>query len=216
MTKFIHVQFLTLAFLLFIGGMQTTWAQEGGKIVRSIKIQGNERIASANILYYIKTKVGDPLSLAQISRDIEQIFSLGQFKDIKVDTNEKEDGIEIVFIVVEIPSIGDVRLVGNTYIEGSEIRKNISLKRGATYKEHAVKDTIDKISGMYHEKGYFFVHVKIDTEMTKAGSVNVLIRVKEGNKVDIEEIRFRGNRSIKSKELKKAMQPNPFYSSYKS
>ena len=59
---------------------------------------------------------------------------------------------------------------------------------------------------MYHEKGYFFAHVKIDTNMTKAGSVNVLIRIKEGKKVDIEEIRFKGNRSLKSKALKKVMQ----------
>lgn len=195
-----------MALLFFIGETPRVWAQEDQKIVRSIKVQGNERIASSNILYYVKTKVGEPLSLAQIRRDIEQIFSLGQFKDIQVDTHEAEDGVEIVFIVEEIPSVGDVRLVGNDAIESSEIRKNISLKRGATYKEHSVKDTIDKITGMYHEKGYFFAYVKIDTEMTKAGSVNVLIRIKEGKKVDIEEIRFRGNKSFTAKELRKVMQ----------
>ncbi len=205
-TLILRAHFTALAFILIFGGMQAIEAQEGSKIVRGVKVQGNQRISSSNILYYVKTKVGDPLSLAQIRRDIEQIFSLGQFKDIQVDTSEMEDGVEIVFIVEEIPSVGDVKLVGNGSIESIEIRKNISLKRGATYKESGVKDTIDKITDMYHEKGYFFVHVKIDTNMTKAGSVNVLVRIKEGKKVDIEEIRFKGNRFVKSKALKKVMQ----------
>jgi len=206
-TGFLCVNVSLLLFALFVIGIQPVWAQQGGgKIVRGVKIQGNQRIASSNILYYVKTKVGDPLSLAQIRRDIEQIFSLGQFKDIQVDTNDLSNGVEVVFIVEEIPSIGDVRLVGSSSIEETEIRKNISLKRGATYKEHSVKDAIDKITGMYHEKGYFFANVKIDTDKSKNGSVNVLIRIKEGQKVDIEEIRFRGNRSLKAKELRGVMQ----------
>ena len=123
MMLYLRAHFAALAFVLFIGGMQTVWGQDGGKIVRAVKIQGNERIASSNILYYVKTKVGDPLSLDQIRRDIEQIFSLGQFKDIQVDTNEVEDGVEIIFIVEEIPSVGDVRLVGNSSIEATEIPK---------------------------------------------------------------------------------------------
>ncbi|MGV7221456.1 MAG: outer membrane protein assembly factor BamA [Nitrospinales bacterium] len=207
MARFLRLNVSIVFFALLVFGIQTTWAQQGGgKIVRSLKIQGNQRIASSNILYYVKTKVGDPLSLAQIRRDIEQIFSLGQFKDIQVDTNDLSDGVEVIFIVVEIPSIGDVRLVGNGSIEATEIRKNISLKRGATYKEHSVKDAIDKITGMYHEKGYFFANVKIDTDKSKSGSVNVLIRIKEGQKVDIKEIRFRGNRSLKAKALRGVMQ----------
>jgi outer membrane protein insertion porin family len=207
MAKFLRVNISLLLFALFVLGAQTVWAQQGGgKIVRGLKIQGNQRIASSNILYYVKTKVGDPLSLPQIRRDIEQIISLGQFKDIQVDTNEVGDGVEVVFIVEEIPSIGDVRLVGNSSIEATEIRKNISLKRGATYKDHSVKDAVDKITGMYHEKGYFFVNVKIDTDKSKSGTVNVLIRIKEGQKVDIEEIRFRGNRSLKAKALRDVMQ----------
>jgi outer membrane protein insertion porin family len=207
MANFLRVNVSFLLLFLFVLGAQTVWAQQGGgKIVRDLKIQGNQRIASSNILYYVKTKVGDPLSLTQIRRDIEQIFSLGQFKDIQVDTNDIGDGVEVIFIVVEIPSIGDVRLVGNSSIETTEIRKNISLKRGATYKEHSVKDAVDKITGMYHEKGYFFANVKIDTDKSKAGSVNVLIRIKEGQKVDIEEIRFRGNRSLKAKALRGVMQ----------
>ena len=69
-----------------------------------------------------------------MKENVEQIFSLGQFKDIQVDTNEMKDGVEIVFIVEEIPSVGGVKLVGNGSIESTEIHKNISLKRGATYK----------------------------------------------------------------------------------
>ena len=36
-------------------------AQQEGVIIRSIEIQGNKRVDNANILYYIKSKVGEPI-----------------------------------------------------------------------------------------------------------------------------------------------------------
>lgn len=198
---FPRIFILKLFLVIFIGGNLSVWAQEAERIVRAIKVQGNERVDSANILYYIKTKVGEPLSLRQIRRDIEQVFSLGQFKDIRVDTHPLDNGVEVIFIVEEISSIGDVRIIGNHTIEEIEIRKNISIRRGTSFKEHRIKDAIEKITSMYHERGYFFVKIKIDKEITEDGPVNVLIRIKEGNKVRIEELRFTGNRAIDDDEL---------------
>ena len=70
----------------------------------SIKIEGNKRVDDSTLLYYIKTRKGEPLSRNQISKDIEQIHSLGQFKDIRVETRQGSDGLEVVFIWAPISS----------------------------------------------------------------------------------------------------------------
>ena len=106
LTLFISIFSLILIFAL------PRHAQEEG-IVLSIKVQGNKRVDESTILYYIKTETGKPLSRMQIRKDIEQIYSLGQFKDIQVDTRALGDGLEVVFTEEEIASIGDIRISGN-------------------------------------------------------------------------------------------------------
>ena len=175
-------------------------AQEGEDI-QSVKVEGNKRIDESTILYYIKSKPGTVLSKKQIREDIEQIYSLGQFKDIRVETRETLKGLEVEFIVEEIPSIGDVEIVGNDKLDANDIREKIGLKRGATFNDHLVLESNEEILKLYREKGYFFAQVNIDTTSGQGNLVSVSIRIKEGEKVKIEKIRFSGNKAFPDKNL---------------
>ena len=128
--------------------------------VTGIKVRGNQRVDESTILYYIKTKVDQPLSRQQIRRDIEQIYSLGQFKDIRVETEETDGGIEVIFIVEEIASVGQIEISGNKKVETDDIREKIALKRGATFQDHLINESEEEIIKLYHERGYFFAQVK--------------------------------------------------------
>jgi len=175
-------------------------AQEGEDI-QSVKVEGNKRIDESTILYYIKSKPGTVLSKKQIREDIEQIYSLGQFKDIRVETRETLKGLEVEFIVEEIPSIGDVEIVGNDKVDANDIREKIGLKRGATFNDHLILESNEEILKLYREKGYFFAQVNIDTTAGQGNLVSVSIRIKEGEKVKIEKIRFSGNKAFPDKNL---------------
>ncbi|MDH3257489.1 MAG: outer membrane protein assembly factor BamA, partial [Nitrospinota bacterium] len=182
-------------------------AQDPGATVTAIKIQGNKRVDSSTIFYYIKTEVGKPLSRPLIRKDIEQIYSLGQFTDIQVDTRAgKDGGVEVIFIVKEIPSVGEVTFVGNDELDSSDLRDVISIKRGVTFKEHLVKDTIQKLTAHYHEKAFFLVKVDVDTAINDNGLVGVTIKINEGKKIKISEIRFIGNKAIDGGDLEDVME----------
>jgi len=110
---------LLCVFFLLLGLLASPLhAQNQGAMVSAIKIQGNKRVDSSTIFYYIKTEVGNPLSWSLIRKDIEQIYSLGQFTDIRVDTRFSNDGgVEVIFVVEEIPSVGEVTFVGNDALD---------------------------------------------------------------------------------------------------
>lgn len=181
------------------------YAQEG-EIVQSIIIKGNKRIVDSTVLFYIKSKVGEPLSRRQIRKDIEQIYSLGQFKDIRVETQQVSKGLELVFIVEEIPSVGSVEVLGTDNVEPKDIMEKIGLKRGATFNDPLVQESIEQITQLYHDKGYFFVGVKINGTLNQENQIDTIIRIKEGGKVSIEKIRFIGNKAFKDKELHKVIE----------
>ena len=191
--------------LVFMIGVSPLYAQEG-EIIQSLKIVGNKRIDESTILYYIQSKPGTVLSKSKISKDIEQVFSLGQFKDIQVNTKDGIEGLELQFIVEEIPSIGDVEILGNVKIETNDIREKIGLRRGATFNEHLIQESKKEIIKTYREKGYFFAETRIETKRGSDDLIAVVIRIREGKKVKIENIRFSGNKAFKDKELAETME----------
>jgi len=198
---------LYLLFLLLGLLGSPLYAQNEGTRVSAIKIQGNKRVDSSTIFYYIKTEVGKPLSRSLIRKDIEQIYSLGQFTDIQVDTRPgKDGGVEVIFVVEEIPSVGEVTFVGNDALGTADLRDVISIKRGVTFKEHLVKDTVQKLTTYYHEKAFFLVRVNVDTAVNTNGLVGVTINIEEGEKVKIDEIRFVGAKAFDDDDLKDVME----------
>ena len=180
-------------------------AQEG-EVIESLKIIGNKRIDESTILYYIQSKPGTVLSKEKIRKDIEQIFSLGQFKDIQVDTQNSLKGLALQFIVEEIPSIGNVDILGNSQVETSDIREKIGLRRGATFKEHLVQESKKEILKAYEEKGYFFAETQIKTKKGSGNLVDIVIRIREGKKVRIDKIRFSGNKAFDDDKLADQME----------
>lgn len=200
MVKKAHIFFAVLIGFTLLALVSSASAQEGENI-GSVKVEGNKRIDESTILYYVKSKPGTRLSKKQIREDIEQVYSLGQFKDIRVETKETLKGLEVEFFVEEIPSIGDVEIVGNDKIDTNDIREKIGLKRGATFNDHLVLESNEEILKLYREKGYFFALVNISTQSNQENLVNVSIRIKEGEKVKIKKVRFSGNKSFPDKEL---------------
>ena len=182
-------------------------AQQEGATVSAIQIQGNHRVDSSTIFYYIKTEVGKPLSRPIIRKDIEQIYSLGQFTDIRVDTRPGANGgVVVIFVVKEIPSVGEVTFTGNDTIDTQDLRDLISIKRGITFNEHLVKASIQKLTAYYHDKAFFLAKVGIDTLINENGLVDVTITIKEGEKVKIDQIRFIGNKAFDADDLEDVME----------
>lgn len=181
------------------------YAQEGLPI-RSLAVKGNKRIDTSTITYYIKSEIGQPLSRVQIRKDIEQIYGLNQFKDVRVETEQAGDGVNVIFIVEEIPSVGTVKVAGNVKVETKDILEKVSIKRGATFSEHLIRESVEEVTKVYHDKGYFFVNVKIESEPGQDNLINAVIRVVEGGKVSIESIKINGNKSFPDKEVIKQME----------
>ena len=205
MTKTLQIFIFAFVFFLMPAMAPHVHAQSEG-LVGSIKIEGNKRVETSTLLYYIKTREGEPLSRSQISKDIEQIYDLGQFKDIRVETRQGSKGLEVVFIVEEIPSIGDVLLYGNVEVGDSDIHEILGFKRGEAFQDHITKEAKEKIKLLYHEKGFFLAEVDVVSKKSVRNLMNIHIRIREGEKIGIKNIRFSGNKKFSADDLRDQME----------
>ena len=175
-------------------------------LVGSIQVRGNKRVVDSTILYYIKTKKGEPISRSQIRKDIEQIYNLGQFRDVRVETHPGVDGLDVIFIVEEIPSVGDVILRGNNEVSEDDIREKLTIKRGTTFQDHMLQEVKEQVTLLYHDKGFFLVEVDINAKLSSENLTNINIRIREGQKVKIKNIRFVGNKRLPAGKLRDQME----------
>ena len=117
---------------------------EDEKIVK-ITILGNEKVAEDVIRSNIKSKKNEPLSIPQIRKDLKSIYEMDFFTDVIIDLRDAEGGKEVIFIVVEKPSIRNILISGNVKIEASKIREEIDIATGAILNMEKLKQTADNI-----------------------------------------------------------------------
>lgn len=141
---------------------------EAGKIIiKKIEFKGNRRISSSTIKAAIKTREGDIYEAQAISQDVDAIWLLGFFDNIEVEVEPYEDGIKIIFLVLERPVIKDIIFAGNTKVKTKKLRDVVELRKGDYLKHYLLKLGEDKIREIYQKKRYHFVDIRTEEKKDK-------------------------------------------------
>ena len=170
-----------------------------------ITILGNVKVEEGVIRGAIRSRLGHPLSLEQVQSDLRAIFALGYFTDVQVDIQSAPEGKELIFIVVEKPSVKEVVITGNKKVKLDDIKEKATLAPRSILNLEKIRENAEQIRKVYFSKGYYGVKVthKIDTLETNEAIVT--FEIEEGTKGDVRKIIFKGNERIKSSDLKKVM-----------
>ncbi|OGP92847.1 MAG: outer membrane protein assembly factor BamA [Deltaproteobacteria bacterium RBG_16_48_10] len=191
---------LLVFFSLFIG--ISAGAEES---IYKIMILGNVKVEEGVIRGAIKSREGGPFSVEKIREDLRSIFDVGSFTDVQVDIKSTPQGKEVIFIVVEKPSIKDILIKGNNKVKLDDIKEKISLPPRSILNLEKVKENSEQIRKLYFSKGYYGVKVEYKVDYLETNEAVVTFTISEGPKGNIQKIVFKGNKKIKSSQLKKLM-----------
>jgi outer membrane protein insertion porin family len=176
-------------------------------IIKSIKIEGEKKIEESAIRAKIKTQVGDVFQEKTIRDDILSVFQTGFFDDIRVSKASSADGgLELTYAVLEKPTISAILFEGNDDVEEKDLTDAVELKAYEILDMAKVRTSIEKMLKIYEEKGFFLAKIESEIRNDETGSVQLVFKVVENDKVKVAQIRFLGNRQIPSNKLKAAMQ----------
>jgi outer membrane protein insertion porin family len=82
-------------------------------IIRNIEVTGNIRIPAASILSHVSTNVNDPYNPVKLQWDLKNLYALGLFEDLQVQSRNAEHGlVDIVYHVQEYPFISGFSIEG--------------------------------------------------------------------------------------------------------
>ena len=196
------------AIWLLLGCAQLAWSQETGPKIDSVKIQyvGPESISRQFILSNIRTKAGDIYRLNSTQDDIHSLYATGKFRNIRVETDQADDGgVNLTFIVEARPIITAIKLEGNKKVSDSKLKKKITVKVGEPLDEVKLFEDVQEMKKLYEKYGYPDTQVKfLPPEIDEpAGRATVTFQIVEGRKIKIEQVDFIGAPAFPPKELRK-------------
>ncbi len=174
-------------------------------VIDKITILGNVKVEEGVIRGAIKSREGGPFSDEQVREDLRSIYGLGYFADVQVDIKSTPKGKEIIYIVAEKPSIREVLIVGNNKVKLDDIKEKVTLTPRSILNLERVMENAEQIRKLYFSKGYYGVKVDYKVDSLETNEAIVTFQITEGPKGHIKKIVFKGNRKIKSSDLKKAM-----------
>ncbi|HXG31446.1 MAG TPA: outer membrane protein assembly factor BamA [Thermodesulfobacteriota bacterium] len=194
-------------------GAQTESPGGGAEVetVSRIDIRGNRRVETELIRINVSSKTGVPLSPETVREDIKRIYKLGYFENVSAEIERTPEGLILIYSVKEKPVVVDLRVRGNKEIKSADILDALEVKEGRIIELEKVKRDVQAIQKLYSGKGYYGTEVDYSIEPKGEGTVSVTYDIREGKEAYIKEVRFVGNKAIKSKEIKKVVYSKPKY-----
>ncbi|QDU11792.1 Outer membrane protein assembly factor BamA precursor [Gimesia aquarii] len=192
--------------------MKSASAQEGKKSAISldeplfdIRVEGNESIPALSILQKTKSQRGRPASRTQVLEDMRLLFATRWFSSVEPVYRKTEQGLVLIFKVKERPIVEKVEFRGNKKIKTKRLEATTGLKVGSPFDVSANQESVHRIKQLYVERGYRFAEITL-VKGGLADDREVIFEIKEGPKVVVSGIKFRGNKFVSSGVLKTKLQ----------
>lgn len=166
-----------------------------------VVIEGNATIPASAIYPRIKTRPGRPASEAQILEDVRSLHGTRWFYSVEPVYQKTDQGLVLVFRVLERPIVRKVEFVGNKKIKTKFLMGLTNLKPGSAFSLAVNKECVRRIREHYRDKGYRFAEVSLRSG-GQLQDRDVIFDIKEGPKVQVASIKLRGNKAIRSEILK--------------
>lgn len=151
-------------------------------------MRGLERVPSSIVLDSIGVRVGELLSDERLRADIAAVIATGWFADANIRIEPMRDGVRVVFLVVENPTIQEVVVEGNTKISTADILRGLNVATGQVLNVTRLRDGARAVEKLYEERGYVLARI-VDVAITANGATTLRLRIAEGR---IEAIEYTG------------------------
>ena len=178
-----------------------TPAAEAGDIIRSIVVNGSQRLEAGTVLSYMKLRIGQTYTQEAADQALKDLFATELFKDVSIRNN---DGA-VVIEVVENPVVNRILLEGNKRIKEDKIYPEIRLAPRQIYTRSKVRADVARIIELYKRQGRFAASVEPKMVQLDQNRVDIVFEINEGPKSKVQQINIIGNEVFSDGDLRSEM-----------
>ena len=202
MSRFIQLPGVLVVVLMLISGLRPSAAQEPGRIVEEIRVEGNQRIEAETVFSYMVIAVGDPFDPERIDRSLKSLFATGLFADVTL----RREGNALIVRVLENPIINRLAFEGNKRIGDDVMSAEVRLRPRVVYTRTKVQSDVARIVELYRRSGRFAATVEPKVIQLPQNRVDLVFEIDEGPLTSIRRISFIGNERFSDRKLRGQIQ----------
>ena len=174
-----------------------------GKKITKQTIAGNVAISEEEIAAALKTKQGMEFTEEGLSQDLSAIYDLGWFYDMHPEFKLVPEGVQIIYHVLENPVYKDVKVNGNTVIDGKKVDACFDLEKDKIANLKQINKCVQKLEEEYRSNGYILARVT-DVHIEQDGTLQVTV-----NEGLVEGFKVKGNKKCKDYVITREMKLKP-------
>ena len=180
------------------------------EVLCQTQVVGNRRIPKESILARLFSRPGDQYDPAVVERDFNSLWNTGYFDDVRIESTEGQNCLQLIVYVREKPTIHEINYTGLSSISVSDVlerykKEKVPLSVESQYDPTEVKRAEVVLQEMLGEHGHQFATIKTEIKTVPPAGVILNFRVKEGPTVKVGHIEFQGNHALNARDLRNAM-----------
>ncbi len=180
------------------------------KIIKEIRILGTRRVPSDTVRFHMLSQKNTQLDPNLLRRDFKAVWATGFFDDMKIELEEEDDGIIVLFWVKEKPLIREIKYEGLKSATLSEVldklkERKVGLGVETPFEPAKIRKAIEVLQDLLAMKGRQYATIRYEATDVPPNSKQIVFLIDEGPKVKVKSIRFHGNTVFSEAQLRSAM-----------
>jgi outer membrane protein insertion porin family len=167
-------------------------------VVSAIVVEGNRRIETETVLTYLRIRVGDPYSAAQVNDSLKALFATGHYADVTIE----REGSKLIVHVKENPIVSRVAFEGNRKFDDETLAKEVQIKPRTVFTRARVQSDVQRLITLYRRAGRFSAQIEPKIIERDQDRVDLVFEISEGATTEISRISFVGNEAFSDSELR--------------
>ena len=180
-----------------------------GETIYEIKVIGAVNIDPELVTSALSFRVGDTLDPEAVAKSIRNLYRMGIFSDIQVESEPYRTGVTILIKIQENPIVSSIEYIGFKAVKQERIDELVNVKVGSYWSEGVKNQLLNKLKNEYATKGFSNAEIQIFESRLPNNKIGLKVQVNEGKKVSIKQITFVGNSYFEDKTLQKKMKTKP-------
>ena len=188
MSKYLLFFFICLLKITFVNA----------EIIKSITIEGNERITDETIIVFSKINIGDDLIINDLNQIIESLYETDFFKNVSV--NLKNNILNINVEENNLVQSVEINGVKKKKLKQALMDQLVMIDKKSYVETKSVEEKL-KLSNFLKYSGYYFSTVDLKVKQNENNTVDLIYDITLNKKAVVKNINFSGNKIFKSRLL---------------
>ncbi|MBC7985484.1 MAG: outer membrane protein assembly factor BamA [Sphingomonadaceae bacterium] len=173
----------------------------GSGVVRSIRVEGSQRLEPDTIRSYVELRAGQPYTRETLDEALRDLFETELFADVEIRDNLGD----LTIVVTENPVINRVLLEGNSALDSEDITPEIRLAPRQIFTRSRARADVARILELYRRRGRFAATIEPQMVRLDQNRVDIVFVINEGPSSSVRQINVIGNEVFSDGDLRAEM-----------